>query len=194
MTLKYDKARYDRYGRTLAAVFTDDKKFASEEIARRGLGMAVKFGDNVAYFKTVKAAQAQAQAQAKKKVRGLYSETIECAVPAQVAALKGQTAAVKGADSATAASADVSALVARSAEIIAGITALERLIDLDEPPISIAILLKTPNLNHSKSLRSFNKSAVSLKKKLTSVETAALAREAAVVKKAADDDARAAAE
>ncbi|WP_104088344.1 hypothetical protein [Cryobacterium sp. N19] len=88
----------------------------------------------------------------------------------------------------------MSTLVARSAEIIAGITALERLIDLDEPPISIAILLKTPNLNHSKSLRSFNKSAVSLKKKLTSVETAALAREAAVVKKAADDDARAAAE
>lgn len=83
--------------------------------------MAVKFGDNVRYFKTVQAAQAQA----KTKSRGLYSETIECTVPARVAALKGQMAALTGADSATAASADVSVLVAHSATIIAG-TSVEK--------------------------------------------------------------------
>ena len=172
----------------MATVFTDDKRFVSAEIARRGLGMAVKFGDNDAYFKTVQAAQGQA----KKKLRGLYSKTIECAIPAQVEALKGQMADVQGADSATAPSADVSALVARSAAIIAGITELERLLDLDEPPISVAILLKTPKLKHSTFLRSFNKSAVLLRKKLISVETAALAREAAAARKAAADAAAAA--
>lgn len=43
--LEYDAERFDRYGRTLAAVF-ESEEFISAEIARRGLGAAVVFEPN----------------------------------------------------------------------------------------------------------------------------------------------------
>ncbi|WP_233193255.1 thermonuclease family protein [Cryobacterium sp. Y29] len=181
VTLKYDRERLDRYGRTLAAVYTADDKFISEEIARQGYGMAVTFGANDKNFKTVQAAQKIAQT----KFRGLYSKTTDCTVRTQVKALKAETQQLAAVDSGTAPSGEVTALVARAAALIAGIAALQRLADLDQPSIAMSILLATPKIGYGKGLRNMDTKARSIHKKLVTAETGAVAREAAAAEQAA---------
>lgn len=80
--LMYDVERTDKYGRTLAAVFTPEDKFVSAEIARAGLGDAVQFGKNGKFLPPV----AEAQQQARAGARGIFDPTIECTLPAEIAA------------------------------------------------------------------------------------------------------------
>lgn len=81
--LEYDDVRTDRYGRTLAGVFTADGALVNAEIARAGLAAAVVFDDNDRFLPPVEAARAQAQRDGV----GLFSADVECTVPAQVAQL-----------------------------------------------------------------------------------------------------------
>lgn len=78
--LKFDVEREDRYGRTLAAVFTEDGALVNAEIARAGLGTAMVVGENAVFLGPVQAAQAQA----KEAGRGLFGIDVECTLPAQV--------------------------------------------------------------------------------------------------------------
>lgn len=67
--LAFDVERLDQYGRTLATVITPSGQNASEVLADEGLGVAVKYGANIAGYATVVAAQQRAKAAG----LGLYS-------------------------------------------------------------------------------------------------------------------------
>jgi micrococcal nuclease len=73
--LGFDVERTDQYDRTLAAVFTEDGENVSVELARRGLGTAVYYGDNARYLDDVQAAEAEARDD---RV-GLFDPDLECA-------------------------------------------------------------------------------------------------------------------
>lgn len=78
--LDFDEERTDRYGRTLAAVWTADETLVNAENAEQGLGVAVLFEPNDKYYAPVRAAQAKA----KEQQRGLYDSATGCSVPAEV--------------------------------------------------------------------------------------------------------------
>lgn len=80
--LEHDKAKKDRYGRTLAGVFLDDGRLVNAEIAREGLGVPVAYIPNVKFLPPVE----EAYAEAKAKKRGLFDPAAECTVPSQVQA------------------------------------------------------------------------------------------------------------
>ncbi|KRF09086.1 hypothetical protein ASH00_05365 [Arthrobacter sp. Soil782] len=88
--LDFDVERVDQYGRTLAAVFLEDRTLVNAEIARQGLGSAVIFEPNEKYYDAVKTAQEEAQ-QAE---LGVFSVDAECTLPAEVAAAVDSLAAV----------------------------------------------------------------------------------------------------
>lgn len=90
VTLKYDVDRSDRYGRTLAAVFTADGTLVNASIARAGLGIAEYVAPNDLYLATVKSAQREAAA----KQRGLFSPKVDCTVPGQIQQVQEEVAAV----------------------------------------------------------------------------------------------------
>jgi micrococcal nuclease len=75
VSLEYDVVRTDPYDRTLAAVFTPNGRNVSVELARRGLGKAVSYGDNVKYLAEVQ----EAMAEARHDHEGLFSATLDCA-------------------------------------------------------------------------------------------------------------------
>ena len=78
--LEYDEEREDRYGRTLAGVFTDDS-LVNAEIAAAGLGVPVLFEPNDRFLDEVeKAARA-----AEREAVGLYAASIDCTLSAQLA-------------------------------------------------------------------------------------------------------------
>ncbi|WP_354149530.1 thermonuclease family protein [Arthrobacter sp. 754] len=79
--LEFDVERHDKYGRTLAGVFAPDGSLVNAEIAREGLGIPMQVGQNRKFLPPVQAAYEEA-ATAK---TGLYSEAIDCALPAQLA-------------------------------------------------------------------------------------------------------------
>lgn len=97
--LEYDEVRTDRYGRTLAGVFTADGALVNAEIARAGLAAVVVFDDNVRFLPPVEEARAEAETAGV----GLYSTQMECTVPAQVAALEAVPAVTEPAADADAA-------------------------------------------------------------------------------------------
>ncbi|TRW43235.1 thermonuclease family protein [Georgenia yuyongxinii] len=78
--LQHDKERHDQYGRELAGVFLDGT-LVNAEIAREGLGIAVKFPPNERFYDEVLAAERDAGAVG----RGLNSTDIDCTIPAQIA-------------------------------------------------------------------------------------------------------------
>jgi micrococcal nuclease len=67
--LAFDVEHTEQYGRTLATVITPSGQNASEVLADEGLGVAVKYGANIAGYDTVVAAQQHAKAAG----LGLYS-------------------------------------------------------------------------------------------------------------------------
>ena len=79
--LEFDVERHDKYGRTLAGVFTSDGSLVNAEIAREGLGIPVQFGQNRKFLPPVQAAYEQARTAK----TGLFSDEIECTLPAQLA-------------------------------------------------------------------------------------------------------------
>lgn len=78
VTLEYDDERLDRYGRTLAGVFSADGMLVNAEVARAGLATAVVFDGNDRFLAPVEAAHQEAVAEA----RGLYSPAVTCTRPA----------------------------------------------------------------------------------------------------------------
>ncbi|WP_299168485.1 thermonuclease family protein [uncultured Arthrobacter sp.] len=88
--LDFDVEREDQYGRTLAALFLEDRTLVNAEIARQGLGSAVIFEPNEKYYDAVKAAQEEAQ-QAE---LGVFSVDAECTLPSEVTAAVDSLAAV----------------------------------------------------------------------------------------------------
>ncbi|WP_291278866.1 thermonuclease family protein [Galactobacter sp.] len=67
--LEFDKQKKDESGRTLAGVYEDDT-FINAEIARQGLGLAVKHEPNVKFYPEVLAAEKEAR----EAQRGIFSE------------------------------------------------------------------------------------------------------------------------
>jgi micrococcal nuclease len=79
--LEFDKERHDQYGRTLAGVFAPNGSLVNAEIAREGLGIPVKYGSNAKFLPPVQAAYEEARSAK----TGLFSETVDCTLPAQLA-------------------------------------------------------------------------------------------------------------
>jgi micrococcal nuclease len=79
--LEFDKDRHDRFGRTLAGVFAPDGTLVNAEIAREGLGIPVQYDGNVKFLPPVE----EAYEEARSAKTGLFSETIDCTLPAQLA-------------------------------------------------------------------------------------------------------------
>jgi micrococcal nuclease len=77
--LRFDKDRHDRYNRVLAGVFAQGV-LINAEIARAGLGVAVIYEPNRRFY----AAVLTAQEEAERLQIGLYSEHVNCTLPAQV--------------------------------------------------------------------------------------------------------------
>ncbi|TPV49677.1 hypothetical protein FJ661_13825 [Pseudarthrobacter phenanthrenivorans] len=81
LRLEFDVERHDKYGRMLAGVFAPDGSLVNAEIAREGLGIPVQFGKNHKFLPPVQAAYEEARtAEA-----GLFSEKVDCTLPAQLA-------------------------------------------------------------------------------------------------------------
>lgn len=76
VTLRYDRVRYDQYGRTLAGVFVGER-LINREIAAAGLATPVTFGANRRFRAEVDAAYAQAR-QAR---RGFFDPAAHCPAP-----------------------------------------------------------------------------------------------------------------
>lgn len=108
--LEFDVERHDRFGRTLAGVFAPDGVLVNAEIAREGLGIPVQFGSNGKFLPPVEAAYEEAR----NTKTGLFSEDVDCTLPAQLAdtgqALEEATAA---------APAETSAAVGAAAGVLA---------------------------------------------------------------------------
>ena len=111
--LKFDVEREDRYGRTLAAVYTEDGTLVNAEIARAGLGAAMEVGKNSAFLGPVQAAQAEA----KEAGRGLFGTEVGCTLPAQVQVAAGALAAATGAPAAATSAAAATALSTAAATV-----------------------------------------------------------------------------
>lgn len=79
--LEFDQKRHDRYGRTLAGVFAPDGTLVNAEIAREGLGIPVEYDGNVKFLPPVEEAYEEARTAA----TGLFSATVDCTLPAQLA-------------------------------------------------------------------------------------------------------------
>lgn len=79
--LEFDRERHDRYGRTLAGVFNSSGALINAEVARRGFGIPVVIGDNRKFLPPVQAAYEEARGAAS----GLFSESVDCTLPAQLA-------------------------------------------------------------------------------------------------------------
>lgn len=108
--LDFDAERHDKYGRTLAAVFTRSGQLVNAEIAKNGLGIPVSFGQNTKYLAAVQSAHGEAKTAG----AGLFSTSLSCTLPAQVedgAAALAVAAAAQPETSAAAAT-DIAATVA----------------------------------------------------------------------------------
>ncbi|WP_152185145.1 thermonuclease family protein [Segeticoccus rhizosphaerae] len=129
--LKYDVDRTDRYGRTLAGVFTQNGTFVNAAIARAGLGIAKYVAPNQRFLTDVKAAQQQAVAGR----RGLFSQKVDCTVPGQVQQVQKQVAAAPGITS-QATVAELTAAQQESSNALLAAVAVREL--FDKPHTSLA--------------------------------------------------------
>lgn len=71
VALELDVEERDRYGRTLAYVFAPDGTMVNEELARRGLVLALTYPPNVRHVERIRAAISAA----KEGRRGLWGDT-----------------------------------------------------------------------------------------------------------------------
>ncbi|PYG01768.1 micrococcal nuclease [Georgenia satyanarayanai] len=90
--LEYDEERHDDAGNVLAGVL-EEGSLVNEEVARAGLGVAVVEEPNRRFHDAVLTAQRAAEVEG----LGLYSEDVECTVPAQVSAYGEQVSELEGA-------------------------------------------------------------------------------------------------
>lgn len=99
--LEFDVERHDKYGRTLAGVFNASNQLVNAEIDRKGLGVPMVVGENRKFLPPVQAAHDEAL----KAGEGLFAESIECTLPAKVAAASEALASAEEAAPATTSSA-----------------------------------------------------------------------------------------
>lgn len=75
ISLELDVRTIDQYGRTLAYVFTDDRRMVNEETVRSGYALVLVYPPNVRYVERIRAAAAAARAER----RGLWQTNgFEC--------------------------------------------------------------------------------------------------------------------
>ena len=117
--LEFDVDRHDKYGRTLAGVFAPDGSLVNAEIAREGLGIPVQYGKNVKFLPPVQAAYEEAGTEK----TGLFSEGIDCTLPAQLA----QTTATLDAAAAAAPASTSAAAGAAAALLVTDLAAAKSL-------------------------------------------------------------------
>ncbi|MFJ6270922.1 thermonuclease family protein [Pseudarthrobacter oxydans] len=113
--LEFDVERHDKYGRTLAGVFAPDGSLVNAEIAREGLGIPVQVGENRKFLPPVQAAYEEARAAKS----GLFSEAIDCTLPAQLAETTKALEEAAGAAPATTSAAAGTAAAALAAKLAA---------------------------------------------------------------------------
>lgn len=113
--LEFDKDRHDRFGRTLAGVFAPDGTLVNAEIAREGLGIPVQYDGNVKFLPPVE----EAYGEARSAKTGLFSETIDCTLPAQLAQTAHALEEAAGAAPATTSSAAAAAAALLVTELAA---------------------------------------------------------------------------
>lgn len=203
VNLEFDSERNDQYGRTLAGVFGPNGALVNAEIARRGLGVPVQFGENRKFLPAVEAAHQEAKAAR----IGLFSESVECTLPAQLAEANKAletAAATPPAATAAGASAAVAGLVsaigaaqAVRAVLAAGREAKRAVLPAAFTSAQIAVILAALDAGISQATRkleetkSLEQTLSAAEKKAEEERVAAEAR-AAAEKKAAEE--RAAAE
>ena len=125
--LEQDQETRDGYGRELAAVFLGDD-LVNAEIVRAGLGVPMAVGDNTRYLPPVESAHAEARAAG----RGLYSTTIDCTVPMQVAQVQAvATQTLEEAPAEAAALTDFDTYAAELAAALPTVRTLIRVLDGD---------------------------------------------------------------
>jgi micrococcal nuclease len=117
--LEFDVDRHDKYGKTLAGVFAPDGSLVNAEIAREGLGIPVQYGKNVKFLPPVQAAYEEAGTEK----TGLFSEGIDCTLPAQLA----QTTATLDAAAAAAPASTSAAAGAAAALLVTDLAAAKSL-------------------------------------------------------------------
>lgn len=123
--LAFDAERQDRFGRTLAAVFSSSGALVNAEIARRGLGIPVVVGANKKFLPPVE----EAHNEARESKVGLFSESVECTLPAQLAAATGALAAAENPAPVTT-SAGAGAAVAALASALATAKAVQTMLSV----------------------------------------------------------------
>jgi micrococcal nuclease len=122
VTLEYDRVRTDRYGRTLAGVFTTDHLLVNAEVTRQGFANTMVVDGNDRFYPPVEAARADAAAGG----RGLYSPEIACTLPGQVQTVSTAVTELVTPDPG-AASADLDTAAAKARASVTLATTLERL-------------------------------------------------------------------
>lgn len=201
--LEFDAERHDKYGRTLAGVFTADGSLVNAKIAQQGLGIPVEYGGNRKFLPPVQAAYEEARAAK----TGLFSESIGCTLPAQLAeTMKGLETATAASPATTSAAAGTAAGVL--ATKVAAAKALRKVLNGDKATVrallwaglSTAVLAKHVS-NLDKKITAAEKKAEETKTLKANLEAAekkaeeeriAAAAKAAAERKAAEE--RAAAE
>ena len=93
--LEFDRASEDKYGRTLAAVFLADGRNISTELARAGLGAAVRYGNDGRFASDVESASDEAR----EEKHGVFADDVGCSLPSTLERLETQSAAVAEATS-----------------------------------------------------------------------------------------------
>lgn len=88
--LDFDRKRRDRYGRMLAAVFTNEGEMVNAEVARAGFARVVTYDGNIRFRPPIETAWREATAAR----RGLHSLDVKCTIPAQVALMSQSVAQV----------------------------------------------------------------------------------------------------
>ena len=187
VTLKYDRERTDRYGRTLAAVFDEDESLVNAEVARLGLGAAVVYGSNDRFLPAVRSAQAEAA----KERRGLHSDEVACTVSGQVAAL-GQTVAaaqVPITELSTMSLGELGSAVTTAAALVVTADALADLFSTDRIGVSWLVLSSVQRDSLGAKARQHGTQARQDMYLVESVHSKAVAREASAARAAAEAEA-----
>src|SRR5690606_4231771 len=111
VSLEYDEEREDRYGRVLAHVRDAPGLSVGEELARRGLGVAVVVGKNDAGIAPIEAAFAEAE----ENEEGFFDPAIDCTLAAAEETLAGAADEVATIDEGSSAADALAAAVAVAA-------------------------------------------------------------------------------
>lgn len=135
VTLEFDIEKTDKYGRTLAGVYKDSGELVNAEIARKGLGVAVKFEPNSKFYQPV----LDAQQEAESKQRGLFDSAIGCNLSSQINDVANSLENAEDIQEIGSAIAEADSLISLSTEIMG-----------DESNLHLVSLVKSKSLSQLK--------------------------------------------